>query len=520
MNQHWNIVATGSTGDDSEAITIRLQQLKLSAPAIQSILSGKAITLKKNLDHAKAYAYKRKLESYGLKIKLERYRPIKSSTAKVAEPPKPALTKPLGLTPIASQRPSNSQSFSCPKCGHKQSRTQTCTACGIIFSKWKSPESAPSTTVTTADTRMQRAQQRNTPVSEPTPWFKYASIVAVAVTMYWGKIHFIDRPDLSILGDAPKTVAAAEWTWNNTRHSQPALDLATLVKSGDYNELENNLSNLQSDIINNPVEEYELWSIFWNLLKQEQPVSQDQLQAWVDASGSDWSHVALGVHYYLQGLEARGTCTANCITGEQWESQTKKTRKAVKHLTSGLEINSGNSVALLFLTSISNNVPGVYIDSEDTFEKAITIFPGSFSLRDIQMQNLLPRWGGSYYAMDEFAQSQQRYTDQNPRLYTLQGAVFQDMAWYAKRDKNCDTAIPLFEEALKFGFKGSWAYDYGYCLNSVAATAPKQTPETIAMLERSQDFVELAIKIEDKKVRQQFLDLVKVNIKQAKYNAG
>lgn len=83
----------------------------------------------------------------------------------------------------------------------------------------------------------------------------------------------------------------------------------------------------------------------------------------------------------------------------------------------------------------------------------------SFRLRRSYLQSLLPRWGGSYGAMETFAQDSQAHAAQNPRLKQLLGLVAWDRGSLAVLDKDYGTAVALFTAALKAGEYASFYAD-------------------------------------------------------------
>jgi tetratricopeptide (TPR) repeat protein len=67
------------------------------------------------------------------------------------------------------------------------------------------------------------------------------------------------------------------------------------------------------------------------------------------------------------------------------------------------------------------------------------------------MIQLLPRWGGSYWAMARAIAEAQQHKAQNPRLQLLQGYIAWDRGRVAESAKEHDEALRLYTEALSFG---------------------------------------------------------------------
>lgn len=76
------------------------------------------------------------------------------------------------------------------------------------------------------------------------------------------------------------------------------------------------------------------------------------------------------------------------------------------------------------------------------------------------MTALEPRWGGSYDAMEKFADQAQKYAAQNPRLVSLKGFADADRADEASSAGDSRKAIRLCNQALEEGGDFYMAYMY------------------------------------------------------------
>lgn len=120
----YRVVSNGQLkeGFELEAVQTAFATLfKIQEEQAKGIVGTKKV-IKKGLNAEKARSYKQKLENIGLVIDIERG----------AE--NPALS--LSLSPIESKH--DTVSMTCPKCNLKQSASDECSGCGIIFSKFKS----------------------------------------------------------------------------------------------------------------------------------------------------------------------------------------------------------------------------------------------------------------------------------------------------------------------------------------------------------------------------------------------
>ena len=98
--------------------------------------------------------------------------------------------------------------------------------------------------------------------------------------------------------------------------------------------------------------------------------------------------------------------------------------------------------------------------SREMLGEALKIQPYSFLLRLSHMANLR-RWGGSYEAMEDFAEESAPYAKRNPRIKALKGFVDMDRAEdFEAQDRKGD-AIEAYQRALRFGDYWEFRYQRG-----------------------------------------------------------
>jgi tetratricopeptide (TPR) repeat protein len=74
------------------------------------------------------------------------------------------------------------------------------------------------------------------------------------------------------------------------------------------------------------------------------------------------------------------------------------------------------------------------------------------------MNSLLPRWGGSYEAMMQFAKESAPYAAKNPRIRALAGFADWDRGRLLEKRGKKDAAINAYTRALEFG--DFWKFRY------------------------------------------------------------
>ena len=86
--------------------------------------------------------------------------------------------------------------------------------------------------------------------------------------------------------------------------------------------------------------------------------------------------------------------------------------------------------------------------SPKLLRQGLSISPYSFLLRARHMNHLLPRWGGTYGAMDAFADESESLVARNPRLRALRAFVLLDLADRLQSDSGMTSALGLYGHAI------------------------------------------------------------------------
>jgi uncharacterized membrane protein len=126
-----------------EVIASFCQRFKVSEDKARKVLSStKDLTLKKDLEKAKAEKYLQALESIGMIVKLEPMEQASGLDGLSLVPMGGSEESPkLESAPVASE-PSKPKKPSCPKCGSDRVEGDNCLACGIVLSKFLARQAA------------------------------------------------------------------------------------------------------------------------------------------------------------------------------------------------------------------------------------------------------------------------------------------------------------------------------------------------------------------------------------------
>jgi tetratricopeptide (TPR) repeat protein len=173
-------------------------------------------------------------------------------------------------------------------------------------------------------------------------------------------------------------------------------------------------------------------------------------------------YLARGCYNYNMGWESRGHKSADETQKEQFTRMEKYFSLSVTDLNKALDIHPKLLVVYRFLIGINTTI-GTDEQMASLLEKAMEITPYSLYIRTSVMNALLPRWGGSYKLMDQFANETQKYSDVNPILKLLKGFSSADKANMEMQNGKYENAIKLYQAVLsKYDF-WKWRYELANC---------------------------------------------------------
>ena len=162
------------------------------------------------------------------------------------------------------------------------------------------------------------------------------------------------------------------------------------------------------------------------------------------------ARLARAVYFAASGWHARG---ANTI-GTTAFRRIVVARSNFAHALDDIEVAFKRlpCSATAYLTVM--DIAPFYADtaaSREAMEQALRIQPLSFRVREEQVLNLRPRWGGSYEMMEQVATAADPLIDRNPRLKTLHGFVDWDRGDREERAGNAERAVEFYDHALSYG---------------------------------------------------------------------
>lgn len=152
------------------------------------------------------------------------------------------------------------------------------------------------------------------------------------------------------------------------------------------------------------------------------PLIEDWMRA---APGSFAPRLAYAVHHVALAWNRRGASERDKTTAEQSERMQPFLRAAVDAAHSVIAANARVGEAYRVLISAAM-AAGDQESCARATTQGLKELPASFRVRTAQAMCLLPRWGGSYEAIEELANAADAYLRQNAQLGALHGFVSWD----------------------------------------------------------------------------------------------
>ena len=190
------------------------------------------------------------------------------------------------------------------------------------------------------------------------------------------------------------------------------------------------------------------------------PSLEPRLNEWVQLRPKSVAALlARSTFYRAAGWNARGTARSRETTSQQFQRMGSFFQRAAADLDSARRLDPKSIVAYRLMIDMVASRADLKT-SREMLGEALKIQPYSFLLRLAHMANLR-RWGGSYEAMEDFADESAPYAKRNPRIKALKGFVDMDRAEdFEAQDRKGD-AIEAHQRALRFGDYWEFRYQRG-----------------------------------------------------------
>lgn len=463
----WKVYCLGTIRLDMDRLSVIASLQKLfgvTAEKADSMLSGKSFLVKSLASRKDAEKYLQALESCG-------------ANATIKEP-ELSPTKGLSLTPIdnidqrndappATRKPqpetATAKQFYCPKCQTPQTRNVECIKCGIIFDKYFEVEQRKQQAAIANEDNPDDNYSSVDPFDTAINFIKNKYVIAATIIFFIVVKFFIfDGAGYEAFG----TTETAQKQWQTYQNAlampKPASDeILSMLKYGEYSEVERILESLEANVAGDIIWE-EAYTELYSYFDPANKFKQSYFDNWVSSTQSAYAYLARASFYYNAGWDARGDKFSRKTSAGQFKSLAQLHSLAVNDAKQAKGLNS-QLLYFYALTIALERTAEEYIDIDSVLQEAIALNPAAASYRDHYIESILPKWGGSYDAMQHFVNQQSEYFNLNPMLTTLAGYANAQNGFYAKNKGDFDLCISEYSKALSHGMNINWLDTRSWC---------------------------------------------------------
>ena len=183
------------------------------------------------------------------------------------------------------------------------------------------------------------------------------------------------------------------------------------------------------------------------------PAIADQLKKWAaNSPDSAIAHCARAMSLEQEAAHARGHegGPASGISSDGFVEMEKELNQATMEADSARALDPNLMDAYLIAIDAAK-MESDSVAMDDASKRALAKFPLSFVIRRSLIAGMTPRWGGSYDAMDKFANESQVRVAQNPMLKYLLGFPLLEQAKDIQLEEKWEPSITLLNQAIEAG---------------------------------------------------------------------
>lgn len=231
-----------------------------------------------------------------------------------------------------------------------------------------------------------------------------------------------------------------------------------LLYEAKYEELEQLLEQLRLAAASDPAQEYRLQQGY-HAFEDLQSRTREEIDAWIQARPqSVEALIARSTQRIEAGRERRGGAVSKDVAEDAMADFTRLLELAKKDAETALARWPDHPVAWRCLIRASAGTAGADALPE-LADRLLQQAPASYTAHRAVLFYLQPRWGGSYLAMEQYAEMAQAQRERNPRLEVLRGFPYWAEGVDAASRKDYERAYALHTRALSFGDEASFLDD-------------------------------------------------------------
>ena len=227
-------------------------------------------------------------------------------------------------------------------------------------------------------------------------------------------------------------------------------EVTSLIEGEHFDEFENRVHRYERRFDSDPLWESPLSKLFFAIDGGNKDL-KEKLDHWVNLRPSYISRAARGAYEVSLGYKQRGDRYIAETPSQNLAMMEATLGVAREDLEKALELNSKFPPAYVLLLRVAQAVGGT--EAAAAIERRATReVPTTYYVRHEYLMNLRPRWGGSYEQMTRYAHSLTSAADLNPRIWSLNGESWGELAFTACCTEHDDAAaIRYYTVALHYG---------------------------------------------------------------------
>lgn len=248
-------------------------------------------------------------------------------------------------------------------------------------------------------------------------------------------------------------VAFAQWILPDTT--------VDIFKNKSFSELEADLGQVQQRFEKGQLTEFQLRNAFrpfYDINEQ----SAKKLTQWVSSYPNSYAaHLALGIYFRRRGMDARGENFIQDTPQSALDKMNDYYQKAILELRTSMDLTQKPYLSIFHLLTISMQYGDEQM-SLDLLHQGNQMLPNNSLVRNRYAMTLLPRWGGSYEAFDEFISYTKAEGVQESIVQQLEAIKNDDQGKTLEKAKRHSEAMEHFKIALDLAARigGTFAMDY------------------------------------------------------------
>src|SRR5438034_2573577 len=218
------------------------------------------------------------------------------------------------------------------------------------------------------------------------------------------------------------------------------LQILSLLEKRDFTALDRLLATLQENSEKDISKEVDVQLAF-EAFATSRPELEPLLNEWITKRPKSYpAQLAAGEYFSHLGWEKRGSKWAEDTSEEQFKQMNAAFAQSIRYVGAALSLHPALIEGYAVLMNIEM-ARGESETEEKLTRQALERVPASFRIRRSHLAALLPRWGGSYEAMESFARESQAYATQNPKLKRVRGFMAWDLGRVAVGKKDYGLAV-------------------------------------------------------------------------------